>query len=120
MLEETNHISEELQTIFVFRYSLKSKSQFLQQTLFCQMINLMQGKVCVFLFCGNKGHFSLIRQAWAAIDNNLFSLFWRYFALSFLLKTRQTRRIEVLKLKTNAFFWRLRTLLEVSEGFAEW
>ena len=34
-----------------------------------------------------KGHFSFMRQARAATDTNLFSLFWKYYALSFLLKT---------------------------------
>ena len=66
-------------------------------------------------------HFLLMRQAWVATDNSLFSLFWKYYALSFLL--RQRRRVEVLSRKigiisiikvisTYAF-------LEVSGGFAE-
>ena len=46
-----------------------------------------------------KGHFSLMRQACAAIDNNLFSSVWKYYALSISLKTRSRRRTEVLKLK---------------------
>ena len=40
-----------------------------------------------------------MRQASASIDNSLFSLFWKYHTLSFLLKTRKRRRTEVLKLK---------------------
>ena len=27
-----------------------------------------------------------MRQTWAAINNNLFSLFWKYYALSLLTK----------------------------------
>ena len=42
---------------------------------------------------------SLMHQARAAIDNNLFSLFRKYYALSFLLKTLKRRRIDVFKLK---------------------
>ena len=45
-----------------------------------------------------KGHFSLMRQTKAAIDNNLFSLFWKYYALSFSLKVTRTTFYEISKI----------------------
>ena len=78
-----------------------------------------------------------MRQAWAATDNNLFSLFWKYNALSFLLKKTveegEYRRsfwkfgiIPIMKaISTCAssgkwmFLDALRTLMEVPGGFAE-
>ena len=41
----------------------------------------------------------LTRHVWAAIDNNLFFSFWKFYALSFLFKTRYRRIIEALKLE---------------------